>query len=250
MILRKLMILFCCAFFMQANAQFSKGDRMVGANVGSVFYNSNKTVYTYPAPTIGVTYNTSNFGVNISPTYGWFINERVVVGPSIIISYNHSKTFYTDDGNGNTFFEEKINRLNLGLGAFARNYFATQGKFYPYAQVGFNFGIGSSKTEGFEFSNVNDKTTSSGKGSGNFFANAGLSFGITKMLSKYTGLEVSIGYNYAYEKMDFKETSLFDAGNNGSIDQTSVSDLTQKFTNHGVVLGVGFQVFLDKRKRK
>lgn len=248
MLKRKLLVILFSVFLLNSNAQFSKGQKMVSASVGSVFYNSGKTIYTYPAPTTGTTSNNTNFGININPTYGWFINDHVVVGPSLLISYNHNKTFFEDDANGNTFNSDQTNTFNIGLGAFARNYFATSGSLHPYGQFGFNLGIGSFSNEGFVFAG-NDKSSYDGKSSGNFFANAGLTFGLTKMLSEHTGLDISIGYNYSYTKSEFKRTTKIDVGNNGSVDQTNISEPTQKFTNHGVILAVGFQVFLDKKKK-
>jgi len=248
MLQRKLLVIAFSVFVLNASAQFSKGERMVSASVGSVFYNSGKTVYTYPAPTTGVTSNNNNFGINVNPVYGWFITDHIVVGPSLLISYNHNKTFFTDDGNGNTYNSDVTNTFNIGLGAFARDYFPTSGSLHPYGQFGFNLGIGSLNSEGFFFTGSN-KSMYDGKSSGNFFANAGLALGLTKMVGTHTGLDFSLGYNFSYSKSEFKKTTRVDIGNNGSVDQTDVSDPTQKFTNHGVALSVGFQVFLEKKKK-
>jgi len=229
------------------HAQFSKGNRVIAANIGGVFFNSGKTVYTYPPPTTGVTGNVRNFGINLNPTYGWFINEKVAAGPSILISYNHTKTFFTDDNNGNTFSNDITNNLSIGLGGFIRNYFTSTGSFIPYGQFGLNAGMSSSKTEGYFFT-AGDKSTYDGKSSGGFFFNAGLGFGLIKKLSAHTALDFSLAYNYSYDKSEFKKTTKFDEDNNGSIDATTISQPTQKHTNHGVILGVGFQIFLDKKK--
>lgn len=78
--------------------------------------------------------------------------------------------------------------------------------------------------------------------------NSGVTFGATKMVNEHTGLDFYVGYTYSYSKNIFKPTTQTDLGNNGSIDQTVVSEPTQKFTNHGITVGVGFQVFLDKKK--
>jgi hypothetical protein len=242
---------FCVLVSFASSAQFSKGDRMVGANIGSIFFNSGKTVYTYPPPTTGITYNTRGFGVNVNPLYGWFISNNIVVGPSVNFSYSRKKAFYTDDSNGNTYNSDLSKQFSVGVGGFLRNYFASAGSFLPYGQVGFNLGTATNSDEGFYFTaGTNDKSSYEGKSSGDLFINTGLSLGVTKMLSKYTGLDFSVGYNLSYEKSNFKRTTQFDAGNNGTIDQTSVSQPTQKYTNHGFVLGVGFQVFLEGKKKK
>jgi hypothetical protein len=221
--------------------------RMVGVSIGNVFFNSGKSDYTYPAPTTGFTANTTSFGVNLSPTYGWFVSDNIVIGASFISGYNHKKTFYEDAANGNTFRQDQLNNFNIGIGGFVRNYFSNSGKFYPFGQFGVNFGPGSSNSKGFSFSGGN-KSTYTGKGSGDFFVNAGVALGLTRMLSKNTGLDFSLGYNYSFEKSSFKTTELTDLGNNGTIDQTSISEPTQKFTNHGVSFTVGFQIFLEGKK--
>lgn len=220
---------------------------MVGVSIGNISFNSGKSDYTYPQPTNGFSANTRNFSVNVTPTYGWFITDNTVVGASFILGYNHKKTFYLDEATGNTFEEDQFNSFNIGIGGYVRNYFSTSGKFYPFAQVGVNFGPGSSDSKGFSYSGVN-KSTYKGKGSGDFFANAGVAFGLTKMLSKTTGLDFSLGYNYSYEKSTFKTTTQIDLGNNGTVDQTNISNPTQKYTNHGVSLSVGFQIFLEGKK--
>ena len=248
--MRQRKFLLFCLFIFQTfiiHAQFSKGDRMVGVTIGNIFFNSGKSDYTYPPPTSGFTTNTNSFGISLSPSYGWFISDNTVLGASFIIEYNHKKAFSKDASNGNTFSRDETNNFNIGVGAFARNYFNSSGKFYPFGQFGFNFGIGSSSSKGFFFSSGN-KSTYDGKSSGDFFANAGLSVGLTRMLNKHTGLDFSLGYNFSYNKNTFKTTTLLDIGNNGSIDQTAISEPTQKFTNHGVMLALGFQIFLEGKK--
>lgn len=230
-----------------SHAQFQKGMRMAGVSIGTVSYNSGKADYTYPSPTIGYTRNTNDFGLSLSPNYGWFITPNTVIGASLNVAYKHSKIFDEDAGNGNTFNKDESNSFSIGVGGFARNYFSTSGKFYPFAQFGFNFGIGSADQKGFYFKG-SDKYTYNGKASGSFFANTGLALGLTKLLNKHTGLDFSIGYNFSYSKNSFKTTTLIDLTNNGTVDQTNISEPTQKFTNHGVSFSVGFQIFLEGKK--
>jgi hypothetical protein len=139
------------------------------------------------------------------------------------------------------------NSFTIGIGGFARNYFTSSGSMMPFGQFNLNAGIGSASNNGFYFTN-NDKNTYDGKSSGDFYLNTGITLGLTKMLNEHTGLDFIVGYSYSYNKRTFKTTTLTDLGNNGSIDQTAVSEPTLKFTNHGVNIGVGFQVFLEKRK--
>ena len=77
---------------------------------------------------------------------------------------------------------------------------------------------------------------------------AGLLLGFTKLLNTNTGLDIYGGYNYSYNKNTNKTITNIDSGNNGSIDLIEVREPTTKFTNHGFVLGVGFQIFLTGKK--
>lgn len=230
----------------QADAQFKKGMRMTGASVGSVSVNSGKSDVSFPPPTTGFESNNQNFQLSLNPSMGWFISENTAVGGLLTLGYRHQKIF--DEANGTTFNKNTGKSFNFGIGGFARNYFASSGSnMKPFGQFSLNFGTGGSSHDGFRFSG-NNKDMFEGKSSGDFFANAALSFGFTKMLTSHTGLDLFAGYNYSYNKNTYKTTTLTDVGNNGSVDQTAVSEPTSKFTNHGFVIGLGFQVFLDARK--
>ena len=218
---------------------------MTGATIGSTFFNSGKSDYSYPSPTTGYTNTDNNFGISLNPSMGWFVSENVAVGALLNIAYNHDKSF--NEASGNTFQKDISNRFNIGIGGFVRNYFKSSGNMMPFGQYNLNFGIGSSSKNGVSFSGGN-KTTYDGKSSGDFYANTGIVLGLTKMLNPHTGLDLFLGYTFSYTKNTMKTTTLIDLGNNGSIDQTAVSEPTQKFTNHGFVVGLGFQIFLDKRK--
>lgn len=231
------------------NAQFNKGDRMIGAAIGSVYINSGSSVVSFPSFN-GYDTKSSGFGLRIEPTMGWFLSEKTAVGASININPTSNKVSYLSGGT--TFQQDKSNRFDIGVGAFARNYFSANNTFMPYGQFGFNFGISSLNTEGFLFTGSGptaDKESYDGKGSGGFFANAALQLGMTKMLSESTGLDIFAGYSYSYNKNTMKTTTQIDNGNNGSIDLTAVSEPTTKFTNHGFIVGVGFQIFLSAKKK-
>ena len=175
---------------------------------------------------------------------GWFISDNTVIGALLNIGYTYQKTF-SKAANGNIFNRNISNSFSPGIGGFVRNYFNSSGTLMPFGQFNLNFGIGSTSNNGFYFIN-NDKSAYDGKSSGDFFINSGIAFGFTKMLNENVGLDFFAGYTYSYNKKSFKTTTLTDLDNNGSVDQTAVSEPTQKFTNHGVVVGAGFQIFLDK----
>lgn len=223
-------------------AQFSKGTRMVGATIGSAFFNSGKSEYSVASSTPGYTSNTNAIGINLSPSFGWFLNSSTVVGGRLLFGYDYDKII--DDQNNITFRKNEDKQFSVSLGAFARKYFGTDG-FIPFAQLNIDAGTGNTKKEGFYYAS-NYKETYSGKSSGDFVADAGLSLGLTKMLNKNVGLDIFAGYLYSYEKTKMKTTTSKDIDYNGTIDEEGISNLTTKSTTHGVHIGIGLQVFLGK----
>lgn len=225
-------------------AQFAKGNRMAGATVATLIYNSGST--DSKVDQIGSSKSISkSYNVNLSPTLGWFISEKTAVGGSLILNPSGSKITY--EQNNTTFQSDKNNRFDIGLGGFARHYLGKSGQLLPFGQFGFNLGISSLKTEGFFYGGSGPtayKTSYEGSSSGGFFANASLQGGFTRMMGQNAGLDFYIGYTYGYNKNTFERTTLRDNGNDGTVDETLKNETTTKFTNHGFYLGVGFQVFL------
>jgi len=231
-------------------AQFSKGDRMVGASVASIFFNSGNSDISVAS--IGsATSKITSYGVSFTPSVGWFISDKTAIGVTLNINPNGQKTTY--EQSGSTYQSDKSNGFNIGIGGFARNYFSGKKSLAPFGQVSLNAGISNLKTEGFFYYGGSGpggyKQTYSGNSSGGFFANASFAAGFTKMMGDNAGLDFYIGYNYSYNKNTFKRTTLRDNGNDGTIDERGENETTTKFTNHGFVLGVGFQVFLRGNKK-
>ena len=244
--------LFCLFLMLNSiaiNAQFAKGDKMVGASVASIFFNSGNADFS----TVSIGNSTSkitSYGVSITPSMGWFISDKTVIGATLNINPNGQKTTY--EQNGSTYQSDKSNGFNIGIGGFARNYFSGNKSMSPFGQVSLNAGISNLKTEGFLYVGSGPsgyKQTYSGNSSGGFFANATFTAGFTKMMGESAGLDFYIGYNYSYNKNTFKRTTLRDNGNNGTIDERGENETTTKFTNHGFAFGVGFQVFLKGKKK-
>jgi len=232
-----------------ARAQFTKGDRMVGASVASIFFNSGTADITVAQ--IGS--NTSlvkNYGVSIAPSLGWFVSSKTAVGATLSINPNGQKTTY--EQNGSTYQSDKSNGLNIGIGGFVRNYFSDKSSLLPFGQISINGGISNLKTEGFFYGGSGPtayKTSYTGNSTGGFFANATFSGGFTKMTGENAGLDFYIGYSYSYNKNTFKKTTLRDNGNDGTVDERGENETTTKFTNNGFILGVGFQIFLRGKKK-
>ena len=230
------------------NAQFKKGNLMAGASVGSVLFNSGSSDITVSQ--IGSnTSRITSYNVSASPSLGWFISDNTVVGGAVNINPYSNKTTY--EQNGSTYQSDKNSNFNIGLGGFARHYFGGSGSMIPFGQFGMNFGISSLKAEGFFYWGSGPtayKISYDGSSSGGFFANSTFQFGFTKMVGDLKGLDFYIGYNFSYNKNTLKKTTLRDDGNNGTIDSRGENETTTKFTNHGFLLGVGFQVFLKGKK--
>ncbi len=232
------------------SAQFQKGDRMAGASVASILYNSGSADISVAQ--IGTnTSRITSHSISINPSLGWFLSEKVVVGAGLNINPTGNKTTY--EQNGATYQSDKINNFNIGLGGFCRTYLRDGvNKLLPFGQFGFNLGISNLKTEGFFYGGASPnayKISYTGSSSGGFFANASLQAGFTKMMGENAGFDFSIGYNYGYNKNFFNKTTLRDNGNDGTIDETLKNETTTKYTNHGFLLGVGFQVFLRGKKK-
>jgi hypothetical protein len=231
------------------NAQFKKSDKMLGASVASLLYNSgNSTVSFTSFP--GYKSKTTSWGVRVEPSMGWFLSDKTAVGVTVNIHPFGQKVSYQD--NGTTFQEDKSSNFDLGLGVFARHYLGSGGDFLPFGQAGFNVGMSSSSTEGFRYydSTPDYKISYEGDSDGGFFANASLQLGLTKMVSESTGLDLYLGYTYSYNKNTFKTETLTDIGIDGTIETRSENEPTTKFTNHGFIIGVGFQVFLRGKSGK
>ena len=249
MLIRKVLpVLLLIVFAGNTRAQFNKGDKMAGTNIASFIFNSGSSEVSFPQVR-GYSSNSNNFSLSIEPAFGWFISPKTVIGGTFIVNPTFHKVFYTDLGN--TFQKDQTSGFNIGAGAFLRNYFKMgTASFHPFAQAGLNAGINSSSTEGFKYYDATPdyKVSYDGKSSGGFFANAVVQLGLTKMVGDNTGLDFYIGYNYSYNKNTFKTDMLTDLDLDGDIDFRSENESTTKFTNHGLVVAVGFQVFLRKGK--
>ncbi len=243
-----LLFTFFAALHYTGNAQFKKGDKMVGTSLGSVFFNSGNSAVSFPDFN-GYSSKTTGYGLRIEPVFGWFVSDKTAVGASLNINPSGQKIRYKD--NSTTFQEDKTNSFNIGIGGFARNYFNSGNGLIPFGQFGFNLGISSMNTEGFGFYSgpPGYKNTYDGKSSGGFFANASIQFGLTKMVGENTGLDFFAGYTYSYNKNTLKTTTSTDLDLDGDIDFTSTNEPTTKFTNHGFILGVGLQVFLKGKNK-
>ena len=232
------------------NAQFQKGDKMVGTNIASALYNSGSSKVTFAnAPSSAYDTKTSSYSLRIEPSIGWFISDKTIIGVGININPSGQKIRF--ENQGTTFQEDKSSSFNLGAGPFIRHYFGSGSSFIPFGQYGFNAGFSTASTEGFRYysTSPNSKQTYEGDGSAGFFFNTSLQLGMTKMMGENAGLDIYVGYSYSGSSNKFKTTTLTDLNIDGTIDTRAESEPTTKYTNHGAIVGVGFQVFLRKKKK-
>lgn len=230
------------------SAQFTRSTRMVGATVGSAFFNSGKYTYTVPPPTQGSSQSVNSLGVSLGPGMGWFISDKTAIGALLNVTYRYDKDIKAD-ANNVTYFRSTATKFSFLAGGFVRNYFSNSGSFLPFGQVSLAAGIGSSSHDGFNYgSSPVFKEVFKGKSSSDFTVNAGILMGFTKMFNPHIGLDITAGYLYSYNKAAYKTTSNRDVDIDGSIDETTISDITTKYTNHGFTIGVGFQLFLGREK--
>jgi hypothetical protein len=234
-----------------SQAQFKKGDRMVGVSIIGASFNSGNSAFSFPGGTSGYDTKSNSFSISLNPSLGWFINEKTVIGASINAGTSSNKLSYVS--RDTTFSQNKSSQLTLGIGGFIRNYFKTEpSSLMPFIQASVNFGTGGGKNEGFNFSTDAGgkyKDTFDGKASGVAFANAALSGGFTKMVGQHVGLDFFIGYNYSYNKKTSKTTTVRSYTSGGGVGFTAVYEPTEKFTSNGASIGIGFQIFLDTKKK-
>lgn len=242
-----LLLLFFLLVITPAFSQFQKGMRVPGLTVGSAFFNSGSVEYTSPPPTDGYKSNTNSLGFDLLPSLGWFISDRTVIGGRVLLGYRYDK--YLDESNNVSFRKKEERNFSAGVGVFLRNYFNTTGRFIPFTQVNIDGGIGNTTTEGYNYTQTY-REAFNGKSSGDFFARAGLMVGVTRMIGKHTGIDLSAGYMYSYDKDEFRIDSERDIDFDGTIDETGISSLTSKSRNHGFTLSAGIQVFLPKREKR
>jgi hypothetical protein len=229
-------------------AQPQKGKTIVGAAIGSAFFNKNNTELSN---TLGSSSTTKDsYEITLNPMVGWFINDKVAAGFSPLFGYAKEKRL-GKASNNNTFLKDETSNFNFGVGGFARMYFNGKSDIYRFfGQYNLLAGINSNKSDGFEYERLGiyvDRYNY--KSSGNFFVNTGINLGVSKFLSSNTALDFFIGYKYSYTKSNPKGTTTRDYTNPATPDENSTVNYDQNISENGFSLGVGFQVFLDKKKK-
>lgn len=221
---------------------------MVGVSIGAALYDHTTTDLVYTVGSSST--STDQFGFNLNPQAGWFLNENVAVGIAPVVGYTHQKTIGKSSG-GSTFLKDNTNTFSFQVGGFSRYYFKASGNagMRFFGQYNLAFGLGGSKSDGFAYEQLGtyvDRYTR--KSSGDLVVNTGLTFGISKFLPGKNALDIFVGYNFSYTKSNPTGTTTRDYADPAIGDITTKPDYDQKITGHHFVIGVGYQIFLEKKK--
>ncbi len=228
-----------------ASAQLSKGVRMIGSSIATSFIGTGETRYTYPDPSSNyiTKQNQSNF--NLTPSFGIFLTDQLAGGVQLIAGYSSFIIWRESLVNGNTYVRDENRNTDYGAGVYLRYYFKNSGKLLPFMQVQGNAGSGKTKTEGF-YEIVNYRYNYEGASSKKFFYNAGLNAGVTKMINATVGIDATLGYSFSSNKFTtITDYRIVDNGTNLS----SKNQVEQHFKGNGLNIGIGVQVFLQKRSK-
>lgn len=176
-------------------AQPRKGDWMVGANIA----NSNA----------GLRAGSAHLNINLNPSGGYFLSNRVVVGTSVGLNYSKYANNFSSYGGS--------------IKPFARYYFSKKEgmqpkKLYLFGEASAGIGVGSSR-----FNNNNGVTERHTNTS--FLSSAGL--GLSYFIIPNVSVEGTFNMNY----------------NSSLNNQPITSD------NIYPTLGIGFQIYLPGRKK-
>ena len=243
-----LLIVILTLFTLIGNAQTEKGRKMVGFSIGSVFFNNGSTERSNEITSS--TIENDNFGINLTPSIGWFISDDLVIGFSPTISYSKQKQVGTGT-NGNTFLNDELTQYSIGIGGFGRYYFKGSNKNLRFfGQYNLSLGIAGGNNKGYEYESLGiyvDRYET--KFSGGFSGNTGVNFGVSKFLNNNIAFDFYFGYNYSFSSANPKGSTVREYSDPSSPDLTQEIDFEQKFTGHNFLLGLGFQLFLDGKQK-
>mgnify|MGYP001000902485 CR=1 FL=1 len=243
---RLILIVTCLLTAGFVNAQFKKGDKMVGASLASLFYDNSATDYSN---TLGSsTTSTDRFGVHFAPAVGWFVSSDLVVGFTPVISFSKQKQL-GKSASGSTYLKDDSHDFGIQFGGFSRYYFpgkATNTRLF--GQYNLSMGIGTNATKGFEYETLGlyvDRYDRSS--SGDFLVNTGAQLGVSRFIGTHAAIDFFLGYQFSFSRSNPSGTSVRDYADPATSDITTNIDYQQKVTAHHLLLGVAFQWFLPKK---
>ena len=226
------------------NAQFAKGNMLVEGSIGNIDVSKTKTE-TERSGNVDFKNETKDFSIAIMPRIGFFLSNNLVVGTTLGISFNSSKTDYFDVTDGHKYADTKYSSTTLDLLQFVRYYFPSKNvKTRFYGQIGGGISLDlSAKNEGRDFSTSGQVTSSSkynypkkfNKVSGEALV------GLNHFISQNVAINAGLGYNYSRSTVT---TSFTSAGGTTS----TPSKYTVK--TGAFLWNVGFTMIIPCKKKK
>lgn len=113
-----ILLLFFISGISSAFAQFEKGDLFAGGNFG---LSLNTGERSNPS-------RSTQLGINLSPNFGYFINDLSVIG------VNPQVNFYWSQNTNSNNEKYSTNSISGGLGFFYRRYFPVAENFYFFLE--------------------------------------------------------------------------------------------------------------------
>ncbi|WP_426489699.1 hypothetical protein [Hymenobacter sp. 102] len=213
-----------------AEAQITKGTRLLGGSVG---YNQSKNTSTSRNPTFPATqpeYEQANRSFNVSPRVGIFIADNLAAGLSIGYSSQKATAPYYDYySSGNPVTYQRIDRSNtLYAAPFLRYYYLPTATFGVYGQLTASYGMGKNTSENSAPNQSKNEAKNSGFGIG--ISPALVFFPIDKL-----GLELAFG-GIGYERNTVKT----DAARNQLEGKTTSSRFGANFGLDQLSLGASY----------
>jgi hypothetical protein len=231
---------------------FKKGMRVVGASLGSLIFNSDRSPVSFNGGSTSYKIEGNSFNIGVTPSMGWFVSDRMLVGTSLNVQMSN-QVKYNKSNAGNTFQKDKSSTYSIGVGGFLRYYVQqkTAGNTRLFGQVGLTLGTGGGKGDGFSFGEDISgayKVTYENKVTNPLYQTVGLSLGLTHMVNDHVGIDFSVGYAFTNNKNEYVNITNYDYTPPAVADVRLESKPTYKIRNHGISVGVGFQIFLSPRK--
>lgn len=228
-------ITFIAAFLVMslANAQISKGSKLIGTSFafGSISGTESTTTYSN-TPTVYSSDGTSiNFG--ISPSIGYFVMDGFAIGAQVNASFYHSKSESSNTGSSTTS-ESTYNQPSVYVGPYARYYFVKGQKMSPYAQVEASVGLYPSKSESVSSTGSSSTT----KSNSSLSWDSGVKLGFEYFISDYVGINVFTGFSYSVSNTEYDYTP--SSGNGYSY--------TSDYKRWNIPVGLGLQIHLPSKK--
>jgi hypothetical protein len=202
--------------FISVNAQFKKGDVLLG---GTLLYSSNKS--TNPYSPDEQKYNYGVFNISL----GKAIKENTLFG--VFIGFQPTSNTYN---NGSILVTDKTD--NYGIGIFYRMYKNLGKEFYIFGEAGGGYDGSTSSTKD---STGNKLSTGTGYG-GHIYITPGIAYKISKKF--FMELSIPEIFSLAYSSSNTKSGSVTTATNDGFNANANIN------SNPLNSLGIGFRLIL------